>query len=140
MLDESLRHTNNWFNYSDFYTEIASKPFQIFVEVGVWKGHSISFLANLLRDRQNVRIYAVDIFEQLDWPPYKAEVEVIYELYNLNLRHSNTRHLITDIVGCSSKAAEQFEDGTVDFVFIDADRAYESVKTDIQAWLPKVRN
>jgi len=60
---EALRFTNNWFNYQSFYDYIASiSHFNTFVEIGVWKGHSISYLARQLRNR-NVRIYAVDLFE-----------------------------------------------------------------------------
>lgn len=36
-------------------------------------------------------------------------------------------------------AATYVEDGSLDFVFIDANHLYEYVRADIVAWLPKVR-
>ena len=35
--------------------------------------------------------------------------------------------------------AKYFEDGSLDFVFIDADHSYNGCRADIEAWYPKVR-
>jgi len=34
---------------------------------------------------------------------------------------------------------ENYEDNSIDFLYLDADHSYEAVKNDIQKWLPKVR-
>ena len=39
----------------------------------------------------------------------------------------------------SMKAANQFTDGSLDFVYIDAAHDYDSVKKDVLAWMPKVK-
>jgi len=138
---EELSNTNCWFNFPEFYQQIAQRlDINTIVEVGVWKGHSISYLAGLLRNRPGIKIYAVDLFEKARWLKYQREVDVLSLLYNYNLNKTQTRHLITDIIDYSDKAALKFEDASIDFVFLDADHEYESVKKDINAWYPKVRS
>jgi predicted O-methyltransferase YrrM len=46
---------------------------------------------------------------------------------------------MTPIRSDSAGAASKFEDGSVDFVWIDAGHEYEEVKADIEAWMPKLK-
>jgi predicted O-methyltransferase YrrM len=137
--------TDNWFNYSDFYDWISTKYFKNLVEVGVWKGHSISYLANKLRHNE-CNIYAVDLFEKTyryeNNPEHfhlQAQIPYIKKIYDINLEITNTRNLINDIQGLSWECANKFEDSSLDFVFIDADHTYESVVKDINSWYPKLK-
>lgn len=137
-------NTEWWFNYQDFYTFISEKNYQTLVEVGVWKGHSISFLAQKMKEKgEDCKIYAVDLWENTyKWEGNKNlrdQVPILYDIYNENLKINGVRDIITDLKGASWDMADNFEDGTVDFVFIDADHEYESVFKDINAWIPKIR-
>ena len=122
---------DRWFNYALFYEFIAGYNFKKYAEVGVFKGHSISFLAQAIKNKKGVEIYGIDTWAAPE----------IKEMYDYNKKHwpEKIQDMITEIQGESVEVAEQFEDGYLDFVFLDADHAYEAVKADILAWLPKVR-
>lgn len=143
-IDKLLR-TNYWFDYLKFYEWISTKKFKTLVEVGVWKGHSISFLARKIKElNYDVKIYAVDLFEDAieeDWNKnLKNEISIISDIYNRVLENNEVRDMITDLKGLSWEMADHFEDNSVDFVFIDAGHEYESVVKDIKAWLPKIKS
>lgn len=142
IVNENL-YTNNWFNYRNFYTKISEMDFTKFVEVGVWKGHSISFLAKeLSRKNKPFELFAVDLWENTpkeDWNKGLYELPFIYEIYETNLINQGVREYIKDIKGNSWESASLFEDNSLDFVFIDAGHEYESVRMDIEKWLPKLK-
>ncbi len=137
-------NTHYWFNYQSFYKHIAENP-EILkaLEVGVWKGHSISFLTKefLRNGKEDFEIIAVDIWGDWGAIPNQSfpELPYIYDIYNLNLELQDVRKYIRDIKEQSDLAANLFEDGYLDFIFIDANHEYEYVRKDILAWLPKVR-
>lgn len=113
------------FTYPEFYDFISSKSFKVLVEVGVYNGHSISYLA---QKNKSSKIWAVDLFD-LGY----------IDTYKTNLENAGVRDIITDIRGLSWDGALHFNDNSIDFCFIDADHTYESVTKDIQSWFPKVK-
>lgn len=140
---------NKYCTYMPFYTWIAERSdYEIFVEVGTWKGQGVVHLAQQLlenRDKDNFKIYAIDLFEDL-WKFGNYEklyegfkIKHIAKMFDYNLKSNKIDKYVTRIKEYSHKAADQFEDGSVDFVFIDADHEFENVKKDIYAWLPKVK-
>jgi hypothetical protein len=138
--------TENWFNYESYYKQVALEPgFFVFVELGSWKGHSVAFLANELKklDRRAV-IFAVDLWDKLPktsdfWEKYPEQMPIIYDIYSHNLSRMGVRDMVNDIRRPTAEAAAFFDDGTVDFIFVDAAHDEASVSKDIRAWWPKLR-
>jgi hypothetical protein len=56
-----------------------------------------------------------------------------------NVRRAGVEDVICPLKMPSVQAADLFEDGTLDFVFLDADHEYEAVRRDLEAWFPKVK-
>ena len=66
-----------------------------------------------------------------------AEQQRAYWLSMVNTEFAENRRKV--LMMDSLEAAGHIADGSLDFVFIDADHSYESCKADIEAWLPKVK-
>lgn len=134
-----------WFDYESLYQQIATQyKNAVLVEVGSWLGRSVAFLANISEsNNSNNKIYAIDNWDGLE-PNYMEEIKQkygksIFEIFKDNMRDCGFENVVTPIVSCSWEAAEKFENESCDFIFIDADHAYESVKKDILAWYPKLK-
>src|SRR5262249_50144311 len=56
-----------------------------------------------------------------------------------NLEDCGVREIVRPVRCPSIRAASAFDDGSIDFCFIDAAHDFESVLDDVQAWLPKVK-
>ena len=137
----------NWFTYPNLYREmIARFPSGCkFVEVGVWKGRSIAFLTVEIHNaRKNIECYCVDTFEGSSehkangsWAVSDSERASLYDIFHSNLLPMKDYCIPMKME--SLKAAERFQNESLEFVFIDASHEYEHVKADILAWLPKVK-
>lgn len=104
-------------------------------EVGSWAGRSAVIMATA-----GARVTCVDTWEG-------SQNDSGCKAYDgsrgrpLDVFRRNTAGLpITAHVGKSPEAAAAFADGEFDIVYIDAEHDYESVKADIEAWLPKARH
>jgi predicted O-methyltransferase YrrM len=67
----------------------------------------------------------------------QAEHERNYEAARATLARFASRSSILRLT--SSEASVRFADGSLDFVYLDAQHHYEAIKDDINAWLPKVK-
>ena len=142
----TLDDVPGYFDFADVYSFMAQslKRGSKVVEVGSYFGKSVVYLAlqSSLFSR-DLDIYAVDTFggegELKDVTEKLAHIGYpLRKLYDNVLRMFGVEDKITTLEMRSVEAASLFEDGSLAFVFLDADHAYSSVVADIRAWLPKV--
>lgn len=65
--------------------------------------------------------------------------DAIYEGFVENMRDAGLDGIVNVIRKPTAEAAEDFENESVDFVFIDGDRTWEALEADLEAWWPKVK-
>lgn len=135
---------HGWFNYRDLYIRLAKEAPEgsTFVEVGVWCGQSLGFMASCVEflDKK-LKIYGYDAFDPVYalGPPhphwYSGEwADSIRRLMKETAPHVD----ITVTQSLSPEAASFHEDGSVHTAFIDGDHTEYWVTKDLQAWLPKM--
>lgn len=107
-----------------------------FVEVGVFMGHSVAYMATLAeKARKKINVVAVDTFEGSHEHRLKG-ITGFYDQFMSNILACKFNYI--DLIAVTPNEAAAI-DGPVDFVYIDAAHDYESVKADIAAWWPKVK-
>lgn len=141
----SWKEIHGWFDYEELYREIADAIPEggKFVEVGCWMGRSLGAFREFSKGKQ-LEIHAVDTFggtpaNATHAAILRAHGGNVCETFLGNMRALGLNGELTIHKKDSAEAADDFEGGSVDAVFIDADHSYEAVKRDILAWLPKVK-
>jgi hypothetical protein len=144
-MEHFYQNIQGFCNYENLYNDILDliPDNSKFVEVGVWKGKSISYaVVESINKNKNINFYSVDTFKGSPGEPvleYHPSVvnKTLYQEYLRNIKP--IMNYITTIPYDSISAANRFVDRSIDFVFIDASHKYENVKADILAWLPKIK-
>jgi predicted O-methyltransferase YrrM len=117
----------------------------IVVEIGSWVGVSTCYIGCGLRSARGGHIHAVDTFigSTIDDQAYQAWKKTVEEMggttlnrFNEHIEHFGLGALTTPLVASSVEAAINWRGGLIDFLYIDGDHVYESVRADFEAWFP----
>lgn len=133
---------------SDLVYKLAVKTFpdnSTFVEIGSWMGKSACCMGELIKQSQkNIKLYAVDTFEGSEEhvdiiKDIKNNSTSLLDIFKNNIESCEISDIVTPIKGSSLDIVSQFEDESIDFIFIDAAHDYDNVLADITAWYPKLK-
>lgn len=132
----------SWFTFPNLYRSMVERfpSGSLFVEVGVWKGRSASFMATeIVNAGKQIDFVCIDHWEGSSehQEVNKHELKSLYEIYSKNMEPVKGHY--RDMKMPSLEAVKSFKDGSIDFCFIDASHEYELFKGDFVAWLPKIK-
>lgn len=147
----TYRDIHGWFTWPGLYRRMAEQVYSrgTIVELGVWRGRSLAFLAQTLKDlgKHDVNVIGIDLFNANGDDAYHLEVSA-------DIQHGETRTLaqqardnldncgLTNVKLIQSDAiaaASLFADASVDFLFVDDMHDPDHVERELWAWLPKLR-
>jgi predicted O-methyltransferase YrrM len=113
------------------------------VEIGSFKGRSSVAICEGLSGVRGARFVAIDPWRRKNilttelFDPGDPDED---HVYNRFLRNTGAYDFVEAMRTTSLEAVKEFDDESVDWVFIDGDHRFEAVRADILSWFPKVRH
>ena len=111
------------------------------VELGVQQGE---FSEAILQTWQGKKLYLIDCWEHQETGYVdiaNVNNNIHEQLYQITVKRTLPyKDRIEIIKKYSSDAVIDFQDKSLDFVYIDANHKYESVLQDMNLWYPKIKN
>lgn len=108
------------------------------IEIGTYEGEYASEILKVWTGD----LYLVDIWRKVKDTEYSDScnredyINVMHSCCKYIEGHEDRCHMIRT---SSENAAKLFADESLDFIYLDANHRYESVKADIKTWFPKLR-
>lgn len=134
-VEHIYKNITGWMTFERFYADMVKRfpSGSRFCEVGTYSGMSFAYLAvEMINVGKVFELNAIDSYTFID------------EKTNLNIMDQLIQNMspidcqVSIIKEQSWAAADMFEDKSVQFLMLDADHVYGSVKKDILSWLPKM--
>ena len=140
------RDIDGWFDFERIYSG-AVKNFPTnshFVEIGSFLGKSTSYMAvEIINSHKNIKFDCIDHWvgseehnDGTSWE-FDFDVDKLYEKFLENIKPAKSA--INPVRKPSLEAVKEYEDNSIDFIYIDASHDYDNVLADLRAWYPKLR-
>lgn len=115
-------------------------------EIGVWRGQTFYHLLDVCPE---LELIGVDCWPAPESPHEKDQERGISTWYPPEVIRAHRASVLAALPAYGDRAriveadsvvaAKSVEDGSLDFVFVDADHSTEGVLRDVAAWRPKLR-
>ncbi len=125
--------------FSQYILDNYKKEDLVGVEVGVMRGINALYI---LQDLPIKKLYLVDNYKPyFDYGSEHYTQEQMNQFYaDALLAVDPHKNNIEFIIKDSVEACNNFSDGELDFIYIDAGHSYDEVYNDLLAWWPKVKS
>jgi len=130
-----MKKTDRLSNRTELAKLFATLGFRVGAEVGVCSG---IFSEILCKNIPNLRLYAIDSWDRYSMYRDFADKITHASYYKVAMEKLAPYNCVV-IKDYSMEAVKEFDDGMLDFVYIDANHAYKFVKEDVREWTKKVR-
>ena len=130
-----MKHNYDRFEFVNNFNNLI--PHGKGVEIGVFKG---AFSREIL-NRWNGTLYMIDVWRGLgkeyeDMNNHNNHTEAYFETMK-SIKGFEDRGIM--IRSSSKDCINLFENDSLDFIYIDANHAYDFIKEDIELWFPKLK-
>lgn len=134
-----------WFTWEPLYKRMVdnAKDGAVLVEVGVFLGKSAIYMAQQIKESgKRIQFICVDPWDRdVSGISVKEAGGSFFPQFISNVKACGVYSFLSAVEMESWKAAEYILESLakVDFVFIDAEHDYVSVKSNIKEWIPNMR-
>lgn len=122
--------------WRDIGALVNDLDFKVGLELGVYKGALTQTIASRA---PNMKLYGVDAWTgydgYIDYPSDHLETVAYTQAKERASRYPN----VELVKGWSKDVAPNFADGSLDFIYIDANHTYPCIKEDLSLWVSKVK-
>lgn len=137
--ENNYNHNNQYKGISDLLRELtiifSNKSPKTMIEIGSYMGESTMMFASigLFKTIHSIEPHkGTESFNEKNgfgWVDIEREFKLNTRYFDNIIHHKDF----------SYNVVSKFEDNSIDFIYIDADHRYESVKQDLELYLPKLK-
>lgn len=125
---------SRWYEFPRIVRELG---FTKGAEVGVERG---KFATNIISRNPQLKLFGVDawkLYKDYDGYPFVSQERL--DAYSKIAKDTLKPYNVKLVKAFSADAVKKFVNGSLDFVYLDANNRYEYIAQDIKAWSKKVK-